>query len=34
MYEELKKFVAEREAKEKESTVKHDKMDFPPWAAL
>jgi len=30
MHEELKKSVAERGAKEKKSTVKRDKMDFPP----
>jgi hypothetical protein len=34
MHEELKKPVAEREAKEKKSTVKHDKVDFPPYIAL
>jgi hypothetical protein len=34
LHEELKKSVAEREAKEKKSTVKHDKADFPHYTAL
>jgi hypothetical protein len=29
-----KKSVAEREAEEKKSVLKHDKTDVPPYAAL